>query len=134
MVLRMFYMPFWSTSGSMEPGQPSRSSDMSQHREFQTSLAQASLAGVPFLSTGRCHHLPLKHTTRLQLPQAPMPCWGSVVFHCWQITCRITYLCPSFFSRLRPLLILDVSIESTTHTIVLLVRQHNSELHGPVYI
>ena len=61
-------MSLRSTSGSMELGQPSWSADMFQHQEFQTSLAHASPAGSPFMSTGTCRHLPLEHTTRLRLP------------------------------------------------------------------
>ena len=41
-------MSLRSTSGSMGLGQPSRSSDTFQYREFQTSVAQASPAAVPF--------------------------------------------------------------------------------------
>ena len=40
-------MSLQSTSGSRELGQPSLSSDTFQHREFQTSMAQACQADVP---------------------------------------------------------------------------------------
>ena len=101
-----------SLQRSNELGQPSRSSDTrsnirSSNNTFQhqTSLAQASPAGVPFLCTGRCPHTAPRSTPRGFGCHRP-PCLLQLsLIHFWQITCRNTYLRLSFFSRLSPVLI-----------------------------